>query len=180
MKSEIDYSDMVSKLAKPGVEILTSLDPMKCHIIHMCLGIAGEYGELECEINELVNGSSNRKNVVKEFGDLEFYLEGLRQAFNIERYDGARHRTGESLMSYTGSIGILIDILKKGIAYNKDFPLDELETAFKDVECFLEHLRRVAQVTRPETIDVNMKKLAKRYDNFVYSDNAAVKRVDVK
>lgn len=180
MKSKIGYSDMVSKLAKPGTEILETLDPLKCHMIHMCLGIAGEYGELEFELEALKDGVLNHNNIVKEFGDLEFYLEGLRQAFNIERYDGARHKTSESLMAYTGSIGILIDIIKKGIAYNKDFPLDKLKNAFNDVECLLEYLRRTAGVSRTETIDMNMEKLAERYNNFVYSDNAAVKRVDVK
>lgn len=180
MKGEINYSDMVTKLAKPGDEILESLTPLKCHMIHMCLGIAGEYGELQFELYQFFIGVANRKNVVKEFGDLEFYLEGLRQAFNIERYEFAGDKPTEVLESSTGAIGILIDIVKKGIAYDKEFPIDKLEIAFRDVEFLLEFLRRSNRISRNETISSNIEKLAERYNDFVYSDSAAVKRVDVK
>lgn len=83
----IDYSDMVAKLAKPGEAIQQSLTPEKCHLIHMAVGISGEAGELLDAIKKAViyNKPIDIENVIEELGDLEFYIEGLRQALMITR-----------------------------------------------------------------------------------------------
>lgn len=84
-----NYSDMVKALAKDGGEILKTLTPEKCHINHMALGVAGEAGELVDVIKKHINYNTelNMDLLIKEMGDLEFYLEGLRQAFGISRGD---------------------------------------------------------------------------------------------
>jgi len=83
----IDYGDMVAKLAKSGEEILATLTPEKAHAIHMSLGVAGEAGELVDVIKKYVayNRELDKDSVIKEMGDLEFYLEGLRQGLDITR-----------------------------------------------------------------------------------------------
>jgi len=50
-----DHADMVAKLAKPGEEILMSLDGNKAHMLHMIMG------------------------------DIGFYFEGLRQGLGVDR-----------------------------------------------------------------------------------------------
>lgn len=84
---KIDYADMVAKLAKPGYAIQDSLSPQKCHMIHMAVGISGEAGELLDAIKKAViyNKPIDIENVIEELGDLEFYLEGLRQGLGITR-----------------------------------------------------------------------------------------------
>lgn len=84
---KIDYADMVAKLAKPGYAIQDSLSPQKCHMIHMAVGISGEAGELLDAIKKAViyNKPLDIENVIEELGDLEFYLEGLRQGLGITR-----------------------------------------------------------------------------------------------
>ena len=89
-KAAIDataHPDMVAALAKPGKDILSSLTADKCHTLHMAVGVAGEAGELLDAIKKYVmyNKAVDRENVVEELGDLEFYMEGLRSAFNITR-----------------------------------------------------------------------------------------------
>jgi NTP pyrophosphatase (non-canonical NTP hydrolase) len=81
------YNQMVAKLAKPGADILASLSPEKCHLWHMATGIAGEAGELIDAIKKPVCYSKevDRVNVIEELGDLEFYMEGLRQGLGITR-----------------------------------------------------------------------------------------------
>jgi NTP pyrophosphatase (non-canonical NTP hydrolase) len=83
----LEYSEMVERLAKPGAEILNSLIPSECHMLHMVLGISGEAGELVDAIKKAViyNKPLDRANVVEELGDIEFYLEGLRQGLGISR-----------------------------------------------------------------------------------------------
>ena len=83
----IDYADMVAKLAKPGHAIQDSLSPQKCHMIHMAVGVSGEAGELLDAIKKAViyNKPIDIENVIEELGDLEFYMEGLRQGLGITR-----------------------------------------------------------------------------------------------
>lgn len=84
---QINYSDMVATLAKPGEDILASLTPLKCHLWHMASCIPGEAGELFDAVKKHViyNKPMDRLNVIEELGDLEFYMEGLRQGLGITR-----------------------------------------------------------------------------------------------
>lgn len=76
-----DHADMVAKLAKPGEEILPTLTPEKVHLLHMAMGAVGELGELADAIKKHVfyDKPLDMEHTVEEAGDLEFYLEGLRQ-----------------------------------------------------------------------------------------------------
>lgn len=84
---ESTHSDMVSKLAKPGADILASLSEADCHMLHMVMGMAGEVGELLDAIKKSViyRKPLDMDNVIEEFGDIEFYMEGLRQVLLISR-----------------------------------------------------------------------------------------------
>ena len=86
-KQEVEYSLMVDALAKPGDDILASLNADKAHLLHMAVGVAGESGELLDAIKKYViyNKPLDIENVIEELGDLEFYMEGLRQKLKIER-----------------------------------------------------------------------------------------------
>lgn len=81
------FEDMVKGLAKPGEAIVDSLTPEKAHQLHMAVGISGEAGELLDAIKKSViyNKPLDRENVIEELGDLEFYMEGLRQGLGITR-----------------------------------------------------------------------------------------------
>lgn len=83
----IDYADMVKSLAKPGDAIIQTLTPETAHQIHMAIGVSGEAGELLDAVKKaaIYNKPIDRENVIEELGDLEFYMEGLRQGLNITR-----------------------------------------------------------------------------------------------
>lgn len=83
----MNYSEMVYTLTKPGEEIVNSLSPMGAHMLHMAAGISCEAGELLDSIKKTViyNKPIDRDNIVEELGDLEFYMEGLRQRLSITR-----------------------------------------------------------------------------------------------
>lgn len=84
---EFEHVLKVASLKKPPETILASLIPEKCDLIHMAMGISGEAGELLDAIKKHVmyNKDLDIKNVVEELGDLEFYLEGIRQTLQITR-----------------------------------------------------------------------------------------------
>lgn len=87
MSDKIIHSEMVTALVKPGEAIVSEMTPEKAHMLHMVLGLAGEVGEMVDAIKKHVmyNKPLDMENVIEEFGDLEFYMEGLRQPIGITR-----------------------------------------------------------------------------------------------
>ena len=83
----IKHDEMVRALAKSGEVIARELDGVDAHITHMAIGISGEAAELlECIDNSLANVNGiDRENALEELGDLEFFLEGVRQGINVTR-----------------------------------------------------------------------------------------------
>lgn len=81
------HQKMVKDLIKPGADILASLTSEKCHLDHMAQGAAYEAGELGDAIKKhiMYNKPLDRENVIEELGDMEFYMEGLRQGLGITR-----------------------------------------------------------------------------------------------
>lgn len=85
----INHADMVRTLAKSGHDIAREITGEEAHLLHMAVGVSGEAGEL---IDAIKKGVVYRKpldydNVVEELGDLEFYMEGLRQGLGITRQE---------------------------------------------------------------------------------------------
>ena len=85
----ITHPDLVRSLCKPGWEIHDSLTPTQCHVLHMLIGLQGELGEIVDVIKkQIIYGQPlDRENLIEELGDIEFFLEGLRQAYDIHRDD---------------------------------------------------------------------------------------------
>lgn len=87
MSYDFEHHQLVQALAKPGADITASLTPEPAHLLHMSIGISGEAGELLDAVTKaaIYRKPIDRDNVVEELGDLEFYMEGLRQGLGITR-----------------------------------------------------------------------------------------------
>lgn len=83
----IEHKMLVRRLAKPGKDVLETMTAAKADLMHACMGICGEAGELLDSIKKHViyNKSLDFDNIVEELGDLEFYMEQLRQHLIISR-----------------------------------------------------------------------------------------------
>lgn len=81
------HSEMVRLLRKHPTTILDALTPDVVDVMHACVGIAGEAGELlDAAKKQFAYGQQiDQENVIEELGDLEFYMEQLRQALGIAR-----------------------------------------------------------------------------------------------
>ncbi len=104
---DINHADMVRYLAKDGAIIAQELTSSDAHAWHMATGVAGEAGELLDAVKKAViyRKPLDRANVIEELGDLEFYMEGLRQGYDITREEtlaanieklGVRYHSGYS------------------------------------------------------------------------------------
>lgn len=84
---QIEFEDMVAALVKPGQAILNTLTPEKSDMLHMLIALPGEVGELLDAIKKhiIYEKELDRANVVEELGDIEFFLEHIRQLLNISR-----------------------------------------------------------------------------------------------
>jgi NTP pyrophosphatase (non-canonical NTP hydrolase) len=83
----IKHDEMVKSLAKSGSAIAAEMTGNDAHLMHMAIGICGESGELLDAIKKKViyRKDLDRENVIEELGDLEFYLEGIRQGLGLTR-----------------------------------------------------------------------------------------------
>lgn len=87
MTQIVTHPELVRALAKPGEAILAELTPERCHLLHMAGCIGEEAGEVFGVIKKHVfyNKPLDLAKVIEELGDIEFYLEGLRQGLGIDR-----------------------------------------------------------------------------------------------
>lgn len=83
----MNHSEMVKALAKNGETIAAEIDGADAHLLHMAVGVSGEAGELLDAIKKKViyRKPLDMENVIEELGDIEFYLEGIRQGLGITR-----------------------------------------------------------------------------------------------
>ena len=82
-----EHKNMVTALVKPGQAILDTFTPEKADLLHMVVGVSGEAGEILDAVKKYViyNKELDMVNMVEELGDIEFYLEGIRQNLQITR-----------------------------------------------------------------------------------------------
>lgn len=99
----ITHPELVSALAKPGQDIVATLTPEDAHALHMAVGVAGEAGELLDAVKKaaIYRKPLDRENVIEELGDLEFYMEGLRQGLGISREETIAHNIAKLSKRYS-------------------------------------------------------------------------------
>ena len=176
------YSQMVADLVKPGEDIIATLTPALAHTLHMAVGLAGEAGELlehYCARLDLVPDSE----IIEEFGDSEFYFEGLCQSMHVEiQLTGATSDDPFCLPGYVVATTDMLDLVKKMVVYNKDVDLMVFIDALTNVRICLDRTYDYYGFTQAEALDHNMNKLLKgdaaRYKEGTYSDEAAQLRRD--
>ncbi len=175
------YSQMVADLIKPGEDIIATLTPEKANILHMAVGLAGEAGELlehYCA-DEVIHDSE----IIEEFGDAEFYFEGLCQSMRATvELTGTRSDDSLCVPRYVIATTNMLDLVKKMVVYNKNIELMVFVNALINVRICLDRAYDYYGLTQPEALEHNMNKLLKgdtaRYKEGVYSDEAAIARTD--
>lgn len=99
-----EHAKMVKALAKSGEAIKEEMTPVDAHLFHMAAGISGEAGELLDAIKKAViyRKELDHTNVVEELGDLEFFMEGLRQGLGITREETLTANIDKLSVRYSG------------------------------------------------------------------------------
>lgn len=168
----IVFEAMVAQLAKPGDAILGELTPEDCHLLHMAVGISGEVAELSI--------ATTKENIIEELGDIEFYMEGLRQGLGITWEQVITSTficaTDTTLVSAAGDI---LDQVKKRVIYRKPLSIHDIICYLAIFELKLHQFAiENGDITRDMCLNANTAKLGKRYKGHNYSDDAAQQRAD--
>lgn len=185
-----EYAQMVSDLAKPGEDIIKSLTPALVHTLHMAVGLSGEVGELkDAHLESLVTAlthverQANDENILEEFGDIEFYFTGLCRSMGMDM-ETSNPSTSNilSIDRLVVNAGLMLDIVKKMVIYNKEIPLMDFVNQLITVRTVLDQTYKHFAVSPENARQANMTKLLKgknaRYAEGVYSDKAAQDRAD--
>lgn len=176
-----EYSQMVTKLAKPGALILATLNPAKTHFMHMLLGLAGEGYEFNSAVT-----SGDFKTVKEELGDIHFYLEGAAQALGIELFLNPEMSTrpiptGNLVGNLLEALGDVVDTGKKLVIYNQPERTEKFVVCTSRLWFFLEAYEQSVGLSMSDVLEANMNKLLTganaRYKDG-YSDAAAKERAD--
>lgn len=174
MSKFTNHAEMVAALVKPGEAIIQSLTPLKAHLWHMASCVMGEVGELLEAIYQV-----DHDNIKEELGDIEFYLEGIRQSLNIDREkDLIIEDDFYGYVHLTNKAADLFDAIKKHVIYNKELDMKAVISAMKDIESCLGNIRGGNDINRDDTIQHNIAKLEKRYAEGKFSDAQAQARAD--
>lgn len=82
-----NYAAFVAGKLKPADAVIDSITSSKMDLMHCAVGASGEAGEVLDLIKKHVfnNREIDRQKLIEELGDVEFYLQGLRNALDIER-----------------------------------------------------------------------------------------------
>ncbi len=104
--------------------------------------------------------------------DLVKKPEVIAQTINHNKIDMIH-----AVLGIAGEAGELVDAIKKNVIYNKELDITNIIEELGDIEFYMEQLRQRLGITRNETLEANMSKLAKRYKG-VYSDDKAQARAD--
>ncbi len=191
----ISHPEMVRVLAKSGANILAGLNPHKCHLFHMAIGMATEVGgEMLPAMARYIEGSNQTdwENVLEEFGDFEFYFRGACQGIGLEddhvfNFDhdfrpGSIRMMGEHLTELVIETANFLDLAaKKEAVYGKQVLSDEYYNSLKKIRYHLSYLYAgLSQhgITFEAALAANINKLGDRYKNFQYTDQAAIARAD--
>lgn len=91
--TNMTHPQLVRALAKPGADIQATATAHRLDLLHMAVGICTEAGELLDAVKKVViyDQEPDMANFDEELGDLEFYMEGLRQNLGIKREDTVAH-----------------------------------------------------------------------------------------
>jgi NTP pyrophosphatase (non-canonical NTP hydrolase) len=103
-ETENEHADVVRKSLKPDGFIREDLRPGDCNLLHLAIGICGEAAELADAIKKHViyRKPLDTANVIEELGDIEYFLEAIRQALDIHRMTTLGDNSRKILKRYPG------------------------------------------------------------------------------
>jgi hypothetical protein len=176
---EQKHWNMVRQLAKGAGLIRRELTDQKIELMHMALGLAGEVNELDIE-----NKFCYLNDILSEAGDVEFYLQGIRQVLNID-YVSPVSLTIECDDTPMNKVRhkclALVDEIKKFAICNNQKAFQNCYDLMREIDILLFAFYDEVGLRREAVLRANLEKLALRCGrDYKYSDDAFINKKDQK
>lgn len=158
---------MISKYQELAKRTLASLGSQAIDGAHMALGLV-------TEVEEMLNGVEKEDdvNIIEEHGDCNWYIANECNIYNLsfsQLYDVAQ----EMCTDYDPiSLGDIVDLHKKELAYGKEMDIDELENNLIILIMRLMSVCEDWMFTYEDSLQRNIDKLQARYPEKFTSDKA--------
>ena len=100
----MEHKDLVKALSKPGKQILSELSEKDVELLHMAIGVAEEGGEILGNVKKYIfyRKLLDIGKVIEELGDIEYFLEGLRQQLGLSREQCIKNNITKLSKRYKG------------------------------------------------------------------------------
>lgn len=202
----ISHPEMVKTLVKNGDLIVSELTGSKANLWHMASALTGEALELleAYDVSFELGTDLDIENCVEELGDSEFYIEGLRAELGLTREETiatsldraailsevCQGEPSIAALKFALATNRLFDLIKKIVIYNKtlvqgaatnpkeEVSLLDIKQRLIELESILLTYRNLSGIEYQQSLNHNIEKLRKRYEGFVYTDQAAMNRAD--
>lgn len=89
-----------------------------------------------------------------------------------------RDELTHAILGIAGEVGELVDAIKKHLFYGKQLDISNVAEELGDIEYYLQALRLNLKLSRTNILEMNIKKLEKRYPGRVFTEAAAIARAD--
>ena len=96
----------------------------------------------------------------------------------VDEIEAAQSVRKDIAMNITICASQLLDAIKKAVIYQKPLDIVNVIEELGDLEFYMEGLRQELHITREETLQATIDKLAVRYKGLQYSDTSAQERAD--
>lgn len=176
------YDEMVMQLSQPNEDCIKKMQSAeKAHLVHMVLGICGEYAEVVDSVYMYTERLSEAAlyDSVKELGDLLFYTRGA--IIVMERYNDKLEVSSPAACQKSRLTEEIAEVTKKFVMYDKADLAQKLYDLIKVMEAQIRTMGNSIGVGIETIMLENFKKLEKRYGkNMQYTDAAAIAKADQK
>ena len=127
---------------------------------------------------EIRNLNGDNSKLILELGDVEFYFEGMRLDMASGMTVTKTRLVPEQYRNdITEKACVLIESVKKW-TMNDKFDVNHFNVALLDVRYSLECIYRTYLIDREEALQANVKKLSKRYEGLIYTNESAAAKRD--
>jgi NTP pyrophosphatase (non-canonical NTP hydrolase) len=175
-QQQFTYKELVLNLTKPGIDILTSLTPFKCNLIHMMIGVVGEVFELK---KGILKGDA--RNILEELGDAHFYVANLCYELDMDVPDCqvAAFPTIENIvLGLETHAERLLDLVKRHVIYLNDLDEEKLADILASLIRIIYLIGKHYGYPLKDIRNYNQTKLLRRYTGGTYSDADGQARKD--
>lgn len=182
-----EYKGLSIRTLAPITEVYNIKSNKLCYAAehaHMALGMVSELNELSDAINK-----KDRVNIGEEMADIVWYVSGyvflLQHAdedFDVNyRFLTENKPTKDNLKRVNGlyhDISKLSDIVKKFLAYKKDYSLTEIKVLLIRILKFINYLAMSYEINMEEQLDKNIRKLQVRFPDKFTTEKAVNRDLD--